>query len=94
MWALSGFKRGFPIIHDNVDVVRVANEMKPCGVKNLSSTFSPPSAWACFARACLVRACFARACTSEDISCRFCKRANLMLLVAEDDLLDSIRTCL
>ena len=25
-------------MHDSVDVVRVANEMKPCGVKNLSST--------------------------------------------------------
>ena len=34
----SGFKRDFPKIHDNVDVVRVTNEMKPCGVKNLSST--------------------------------------------------------
>ena len=33
-----GFKRGFLKIHDNVDVVRIANEMKPCGVKNLSST--------------------------------------------------------
>ena len=35
---LLGFKRDFPKIHDNVDVVLVANEMKPCGVKNLSST--------------------------------------------------------
>ena len=33
-----GFKIGFPKTHDNVDVVRVANEMKSCGVKNLSST--------------------------------------------------------
>ena len=33
-----GFRRDFPKIHNNVDVVRVANEMKPCGVKNLSST--------------------------------------------------------
>ena len=31
--------------------------------KNLSSIFSPPSAWVCFARAC-----FAKACTSEDVS--------------------------
>ena len=38
IWALLGFRRDFPKIHDNVDVVRVANEMKPCGVKNLSST--------------------------------------------------------
>ena len=44
IWALLGFKRDFPKIHDNVDVVRVANKMKSCGVKNLSSTFSPPSA--------------------------------------------------
>ena len=36
--ALLGFRRDFPKIHDNVDVVQVANEMKPCGVKNLSST--------------------------------------------------------
>ena len=33
-----GFKRDFPKIHDSVDVVRVANEMKLCGMKNLSST--------------------------------------------------------
>ena len=33
-----GFKRDFPKIHDSVDMVWVANEMKPCGVKNLSST--------------------------------------------------------
>ena len=31
-----------PKIHDNIDVVRVANEMKPCGVKNLPSTTSTP----------------------------------------------------
>ena len=35
-----GFRRDFPKIHDNVDVVQVANEMKLCGVKNLSSTTS------------------------------------------------------
>ena len=38
IWALLGFRRDFPKIHDNVDVVRVANEMKPRGVKNLSLT--------------------------------------------------------
>ena len=38
IWVLLGFRRDFPKIHDNVDVVRIANEMKPCGVKNLSST--------------------------------------------------------
>ena len=38
IWTLLGFKRDFPRIHDNVDVVLVANKMKPCGVKNLSST--------------------------------------------------------
>ena len=63
-----GFKRDFSKIHDNIDVVRVANEIKPCGVKNLSLTFSHLSAWACFTRACLARACFARAFTSEDVS--------------------------
>ena len=36
-WALEEI---FPKIHDNIDVVRVANEMMPCGVKNLSSTHS------------------------------------------------------
>ena len=35
---LLGFKIDSPKIHDNVDVVQVANEMKPCVVKNLSST--------------------------------------------------------
>ena len=35
---LLGFKIDSPKIHDNIDVVRVANEMKPCGVKNLPST--------------------------------------------------------
>ena len=34
-WAL---KEIFPKIHDNVDVMWVAIEMKPCGVKILSST--------------------------------------------------------
>ena len=38
IWTLLGFRRDFHKIHDNVDVVRVANEMKSCGVKNLSST--------------------------------------------------------
>ena len=38
IWTLLGFKIDSPKIHDNVDVVWVANEMKPCGVKNLSST--------------------------------------------------------
>ena len=33
-----GFKIDSPKIHDNIDVVRVANEMKSCGVKNLPST--------------------------------------------------------
>ena len=37
---LLGFKIDSPKIHDNVDMVRVTNEMKPCGVKNLSSTIS------------------------------------------------------
>ena len=36
-WAL---KEIFPKMHDNVDVVWVANEMKPCGLKNLSLTIS------------------------------------------------------
>ena len=35
---LLGFKIDSPKIHDNIDMVRVANEMKPCGVKNLLST--------------------------------------------------------
>ena len=33
IWTLLGFKIDFLKIHDSVDVVRVANEMKPCGVK-------------------------------------------------------------
>ena len=37
-WALLGFRRDFPKIYDNVDVVQVANEIKQCGVKNSSST--------------------------------------------------------
>ena len=36
--ALLGFRRDFPKIHDSFDVVRVANKMKPCDMKNLSST--------------------------------------------------------
>ena len=40
IWALLGFTRDFSKIHDNVDMVRVANEMKPCGVKNLSPTMT------------------------------------------------------
>ena len=39
-YGLLGFRRDFPKIHDSVDVVRVANEMKPYGVKKLSSTES------------------------------------------------------
>ena len=35
---LLGFKIDSSKIHDNIDVMRVANEMKSCGVKNLSST--------------------------------------------------------
>ena len=35
---LLGFKIDSPKIHDNIDVVRVTNEMKPCGVKNLHLT--------------------------------------------------------
>ena len=37
-----GFKRGFPKIHDNVDVVRVANEMKPCNVEKFVLNIQPP----------------------------------------------------
>ena len=37
-WALLGFKREFPKIHDNIDVVWVVNEIKPCSVKILSLT--------------------------------------------------------
>ena len=38
IWTLLGFKIDSPKIHDSVEVVRLANEMKPCGVKNLFST--------------------------------------------------------
>ena len=38
IWTLLGFKIDSPKIHDNVDVVWVTNEMRPRGVKNLSST--------------------------------------------------------
>ena len=38
IWTLLDFKIDSPKIQDSVDVVRVANEMKPCNVKNLSST--------------------------------------------------------
>ena len=38
IWTILGFKRDFLKIHDSVDVVLVANEMKPYGVKNLFST--------------------------------------------------------
>ena len=38
IWTLLGFKRDFSKIHASIDMVWVANEMKPCGVKNLSST--------------------------------------------------------
>ena len=37
IWALLGFRRDFPKIQNSVDVAWVANEIKPCGVKNLSS---------------------------------------------------------
>jgi len=37
IWALLGFRRDFSKIHDNVDVVWVANKIKPRGVKNLFS---------------------------------------------------------
>ena len=38
IWTFLGFKIDSPKIHNSVDVVRVANEMKSCGVKKLSST--------------------------------------------------------
>ena len=38
--ALLGFRRGFPKIHDSVEMVRAANEMNPCGVKILPLTDS------------------------------------------------------
>ena len=38
IWTFLGFKIDSPIIHCNVDVVWVINEMRPRGVKNLSST--------------------------------------------------------
>ena len=38
IWTLLGFKIDFPKIHDSVDVMWIANEMKPHDVKNLSST--------------------------------------------------------
>ena len=37
IWTLLGFKIDSSKIHDSVDVMWVANEMKPFGVKNLSS---------------------------------------------------------
>ena len=37
IWTLLGLKIDSPKIHDSADVVWVTNEMKPCGVKNLSS---------------------------------------------------------
>ena len=37
-WTLLDFKRDFPKNHDSVDLARVANEIKPCGMKILSST--------------------------------------------------------
>ena len=39
-WTLLDFKRDFPKIHDSIDVVWVANEIKSCGVKKLSLTGS------------------------------------------------------
>ena len=38
IWTLLGFKIDSPKIHYSIDVVQVANEMKSCGVKSLSST--------------------------------------------------------
>ena len=38
IWTLLGFKINFTKIHDSVDVMWIANEMKPHDVKNLSST--------------------------------------------------------
>ena len=38
IWTLLGFKIDSPKINGNVDVVWVTNEMRPHGVKNLSST--------------------------------------------------------
>ena len=38
IWALLDFKRNLLNIYDNIDVVWVANEIKPCGMKKLSST--------------------------------------------------------
>ena len=43
IWALLGFRRDFPKIHDSVDVAWVANEIKPYGVKKLSLTPTDPS---------------------------------------------------
>ena len=40
IWTFLGFKIDSPKIHGNVDVVWVTNEMRPRGVKNLSSTLS------------------------------------------------------
>ena len=37
IWTPLSFKIDYPKIHDNVDMVWVANEMKPHGVKNFSS---------------------------------------------------------
>ena len=37
---LLSFKIDSPKIHDNIDVVRIANKMKPCDVKNLPLTSS------------------------------------------------------
>ena len=37
IWALLGFKRDYPKIHDNVNVVQFANKIKLSGVKNLLS---------------------------------------------------------
>ena len=43
IWALLGFRRDFPKIHDSIDVAWVANEIKPYGVKKLSLTPTNPS---------------------------------------------------
>ena len=49
IWTLLGFKIDSPKIHDNVDVVWVTTEMRPCGVKNLSSTIVTVKVYQMFA---------------------------------------------
>ena len=45
IWTLLGFKIDSSKIHNSVDVMRIANEMKSCGVKNLSSTKRKWKCW-------------------------------------------------